>query len=96
MEGHLTRRQQTFPRQGHCQQAQAEKRGSAAGIGNGRRRRGRGCLGNRRPDDRGAFLSCVNQRTGEALTLNLVKNRIAQIYRKRSVAGDKGRGRIVP
>ena len=28
----------------------------------------------------------------EALTLNLVKNRTAQIYRKRSVAGDKGRG----
>jgi hypothetical protein len=25
MEGHLTRRRQPFPRQGHCQQAQAER-----------------------------------------------------------------------
>ena len=37
MEGHLTRRRQTFPRQGHCQQAQAESAAvlpvSGTGVG---------------------------------------------------------------
>jgi hypothetical protein len=36
-----------------------------------------------------AFLSCVNYRTCVAMTLKLVEDSIAQLYRKRSVTGEK-------